>query len=203
MENLAYVAWIARDKQALCFLLNSLSPDILSHVLGVSSTVEAWSTIDNMFKTAARSKVQHLRIELNDTKKLNMTADQYYTKMKGFASELAALGKPLEDDELMGYLLRGLNRVHYNALITSINGNPNIMLDEIFGQLSSYDMRNSPQPESEEGFSSSANLARRGSDRDYRPRGHSSERGRPEHGRQEQRGGNGDGRSDRREGQWR
>ena len=65
-----------------------------------------------MFKTAARSKVQHLRSELNDTKKLQMSVDDYYTKMKGFASELAAVGKPLEDDELIGYLLRGLDRVH-------------------------------------------------------------------------------------------
>jgi hypothetical protein len=61
MENPAYAAWIKRDQLVLKFLLNSLSPDILSHVLGVESTAEAWSTIDGMFKTAARSKIQHLR----------------------------------------------------------------------------------------------------------------------------------------------
>jgi hypothetical protein len=76
----------------LKFLLNSLSPDIISHVLGVESTAEAWSTIDGMLKTAARSKIQHLRSQLNDTKKLAMSADDYFTKMKGFTSELAAVG---------------------------------------------------------------------------------------------------------------
>jgi hypothetical protein len=30
-----------------------------------------------------------------------MTADQYFTKMKGFASKLSSLGKPVEDDELL------------------------------------------------------------------------------------------------------
>jgi hypothetical protein len=35
MENPAYATWIARDQQVLHFLLNSLSLDILSHVIGV------------------------------------------------------------------------------------------------------------------------------------------------------------------------
>ncbi|KAK1696689.1 hypothetical protein QYE76_013386 [Lolium multiflorum] len=121
VEKPAYVAWIGRDQQALIYLLNSLSPDILSHVLGAETTVAAWKTIDNMFKTVARSKVQHLRSELNDTKKLQMSADEYYTKMKGFASELATVGKSPDDDELIGYMLCGLDVDHYNALIANIN----------------------------------------------------------------------------------
>jgi hypothetical protein len=83
IENPAYVGWLARDQQVLRFLLNTMSPDILSHLLDVSSTAEAWSAIKVMFKMASRTKAQHLREKLNDTKKLSMTADTYYTKMKG------------------------------------------------------------------------------------------------------------------------
>ncbi|XP_071678218.1 uncharacterized protein [Lolium perenne] len=101
VPNPAYDTWIARDQQVLRFLLNSLSPNILSHVLSAESSAEAWSMIDGMFKTAARSKTQHLQSQLNDTKKLSLSADDYFTKMKGFASELAAVGKPLDDDELV------------------------------------------------------------------------------------------------------
>jgi hypothetical protein len=172
----------------LHFLLNSLSPDIPSHVIGVDSTAEAWSIIDNMFKTAPHSKVQHLRSTLNDTKKLQMSADDYYTKMKEFGSELAAVGKPLDEDELIGYMLRGLDKVHYNSLITNVTGKPETTLDEFYSQLSAYDMCNSPQ-ESDEGFSSSANLAHRGDDR-YR--GYSPERGRQER-QQDYHGGGGGG----------
>jgi hypothetical protein len=60
VENTVYAAWIEHDQLVLKFLLNSLSPDILLHVLGVESTTEAWYTIDGMFKTASRSKIQHL-----------------------------------------------------------------------------------------------------------------------------------------------
>jgi hypothetical protein len=193
VPNPAYDTWIARDQQVLRFLLNSLSPNILSHVLSAESSAEAWSMIDGMFKTAARSKTQHLRSQLNDTKKLSLSADDYFTKMKGFASELAAVGKPLDDDELVGYLLRGLDKDHYNSLITNINGKADTTLDEFFGQLSSYDMRNGTGHGAHEGFTSSANIIRRGQendrDRDYRPRARSP--GRRDRGRQEYRGGGG------------
>jgi hypothetical protein len=68
----------------------------------MQSTTKVWAAISNMFASASRMKVQHLRAALIDTKKLNMTADEYFNKMKGFASELVAAGKPLEDDELIG-----------------------------------------------------------------------------------------------------
>jgi hypothetical protein len=169
VENPAYVGWLAQDQQVLRFLLNTLSPDILSHLLDVSSTAEAWSAINSMFKTASRTKAQHLREKLNDTKKLSMTADTYYTKMKGFASELSALGKPVEDDEMLGSLLHGLDKTEYNALVTSVNANPGTTLDDFYEQLSSYDMRNGVEENGE--FVSSANLARRGREQQHRPRG--------------------------------
>jgi hypothetical protein len=163
VPNSAYVDWMAKDQQVLRFLLNTLSPDVLSHLLEVTSTAEAWAAINAMFKTASRTKAQHLRGEPNDTKKLSLTADQYYTKMRGFASELSALGKPVEDDELLGYLLHGLDKGEYNALITTVNGNPSTSLDEFYEQLSSYDMRNGVEENGS--FVSSANLVRRGDPR--------------------------------------
>jgi hypothetical protein len=56
VENPAYVAKISRDQQVLRFLLDTLSPDILSHLLGVESTAEAWISINAMFKTTSRTK---------------------------------------------------------------------------------------------------------------------------------------------------
>jgi hypothetical protein len=119
---------------SLFFLLNSSSSDILSRVLAMDSTNEVWAAINTMFISASRSKVNHLRAALNDTKKLTMTADQYFTKIKGFASEFASAGKPVEDDELIGHILHGLYG-SYNSLVTTINGNPNTTLDDLFGQL--------------------------------------------------------------------
>jgi hypothetical protein len=204
--NPDYVAWIARDQLVMRWLLNSLSPDILSHLLEVESTADDWTAINGMFTTASRTKAQHLRGKLNDTKKLTMTADQYYTKMKGFASKLLALGKPIDDDELLGYLLHGLEKDDYNPHITSVQANPGTTLEDFFEQLSSYDLRNGVKENGT--FISSANLARRAADQRQQhgrtppPRGHSPDNHGPYRG-----GGNGDRRDDyrdrRRDDNWR
>jgi hypothetical protein len=75
VPNPDYVTWIARDQLVMRWLLNSLSPDILSHVLRVDSTASAWIAINGMFTTASRTKAHNLRCALNDTKNLSMTAD--------------------------------------------------------------------------------------------------------------------------------
>ncbi|KAK1685362.1 hypothetical protein QYE76_046210 [Lolium multiflorum] len=100
----AYAAWIARDQAVMSYLLNSLSPDILAHTVGLESSAQVWLKINTMFSTASRSKVNHLRDALNSTKKLELSATAYFAKMKGFCSELTAMGKPVDDDELVGYI---------------------------------------------------------------------------------------------------
>jgi hypothetical protein len=144
-----------------------------------------------MFASASRSKVRHLRDRLNNTNKLSMSVDEYFTKMKGFAYKLGALGKSLDEDKVISYIINDLDKGHYNSLITSIRSNPGSSLDELYGQLYAYDLRNGVE-ESASSFSSSANVAKR--DRDYRPRGRTPpSRGRsPPRGRSPSRGG-GDG----------
>ena len=80
-----------------------------------------------------------------------------------FCSELAAVGKIIDDDELVGYILNGLDG-SYNALVASVNGNPGTTVSDLSSQLSSYDMRRdmlaaSGQADTET-FVSSANVAR-------------------------------------------
>jgi hypothetical protein len=132
-----------------------------------------------MFSTPSRTRINHLRGALNNTKKGTMTTDQFFAKMKGFSSELVAAGKPVEDDEMIGYILNGLDS-SYNDLVSSVNGNPHTTLDDVYGQINSHDLRRDMLVESgqEEAFQSSANAANKR--RDDRYRGNSGRS--PDHG---------------------
>jgi hypothetical protein len=46
--NPDYSAWIAHDQAILNYLINSLSPDILAHVVGLETTKDVWSVIAKM-----------------------------------------------------------------------------------------------------------------------------------------------------------
>jgi hypothetical protein len=64
--------------------------------------------------------------------------------MKIFASELAAAGKPLDEDELVWYLIHGLDPRHYNALIKYVQGNSSTTCQDLYNLLEAYDQRNAP-----------------------------------------------------------
>jgi hypothetical protein len=132
--NPAYTTWIARDQQVLRWLVNALSPDVLAHVIGLESSAEVWAAINSHVSVSSKSRVQHLRAALIETKKGDMSADKYFAKMKTIAQELAAAGKPLDDDELVWYVLKNLGD-KYKYLVTAVHANPNTSLSDLFSQV--------------------------------------------------------------------
>ena len=76
-----------------------------------------------MFAPQSRTRVSNLRVALANTgKENNMMAAAFFTKMKGYADELTAVGRPIEEEELVEYLLAGLDE-SYNPLFATIRFN--------------------------------------------------------------------------------
>lgn len=58
-----------------------------------------------MFSSTVRARAVQVHVDLATTKKRDMPAADYFRKIKGYASELAAADAPLCDDEIIAYLL--------------------------------------------------------------------------------------------------
>ncbi|KAK1631324.1 hypothetical protein QYE76_005639 [Lolium multiflorum] len=188
--NPAYDAWVATDQQVLTFLLGSLTPDILVAVIGMDTAAEVWGAIKAMFASQSRTRVSNLRVALAKTRKDNMTTAAFFTKMKGFTDELASAGRPIDEEELVEYLLAGLDDT-YNPLFAAIgvNGGEDLTVSDLYAQVTAYDNRMELMTDGAYGSSSSVNSAQRG-------RGGGGYRGR--NGRRGGRGGNrGHGRGQR------
>jgi hypothetical protein len=69
-----------------------------------------------------------------------MTAEQYISKMSGFRSKVAAAGKIIDDEEMIGYITAGLDN-SYNALVDRVDNTPGISLTDVTNQINSFDMR--------------------------------------------------------------
>jgi hypothetical protein len=92
----------------------------------------------------------------------------------------AATSKPVEEDEMISYVLNGLDS-SYNDLVSSVNGNPNTTFDELYSLIHAHDPRCGmlAEDKQEPSFISSANTVDR--------RGH-HDRQRGNHGRSPDRG---------------
>jgi hypothetical protein len=58
-------------------------------------------------------------MELATTQKGSSTVEEYVSKMKSFADDMASTRKKLDDEELNSYILTGLD-YEYNSLVSSI-----------------------------------------------------------------------------------
>ena len=61
--------------------------------------------------------------------------------MKGFAEEMAAIGKPLDDEELAAHICNGLD-ADYNSVVMSVTARADpISIYELYAQLLSFETR--------------------------------------------------------------
>jgi hypothetical protein len=93
--------------------------------------------------------------------------------MKGLANEIASTGKKLDDDDLISYILNGLD-ASYNPFVSSMAVKDNLTLSDLYAQLLAYEARLLQQSNEGDRFYSSVNVASHGCGRGFsRGRGHS------------------------------
>lgn len=175
--NPLHAAWVIQDQQVLAYLLNSVSKEVLTQMVSVETAHSAWTALKNMFSSQSRSRVNNLRIALANAEKGNQSVPVYFARMRLLADELAAAGRPMQDDELISFILAGLD-LDYNPLVSALDARPEpITLDGLYSQMANFDQRMELFQGSggNGGFKSSANAAARG--RGYQ-RGCGASRGR-------------------------
>ena len=117
VDNPAYRTWIVQDQQLLAYLLSTMTKEILVQVSSHEHAASLWKSITEMFSSQSRSKILQLRSQLAREKKGDYSAAEYFSKMTGLADEMAAAGKKIEDDDLIGYILNGLDS-DYNPFVS-------------------------------------------------------------------------------------
>lgn len=139
-ENPAYVQWIAQDQQVLSHLMSSMTKEILVQVSELEHASEVWKAVLEMFSSQAKSHILQLKSQLSREKKGDQSVSTYYTKMKGLADAMAFAGKKLEDEDVIDYILNGLD-AEYNLFVSSMAVKDNVTLSDLYGQLLSFEAR--------------------------------------------------------------
>jgi hypothetical protein len=123
-----------------------------------------------MFSSSTRARTVNTRLLLTTTQKGHLSVVEYINKMKSQDEEMIAAGKPLEDDELIEYILAGLDQDYDPIAFVVIARTDPVSLGELYSQLLTFETHRALMG-AHEGGASSANAAHRG-------RGHSGRGGR-------------------------
>jgi hypothetical protein len=86
----------------------------------------------------------------------------YFSTMRGYTNEMAVVGKPLDDDDVVSYILNGLD-ADYNSLIEHVNGmTETISPETLYSRLLDTEARVASQKIQREQHHMVANAAARG-----------------------------------------
>jgi hypothetical protein len=117
--NPSFVVWKVLEQQVLSYLLSSVSRDILVQIAALSTVAAVWKHLETSFASQSRARVINTRMALATTQKGSSSTAEYVTKMKTLTDEMTTAGKKLDDEELISYILAGLD-YEYNSLVSSI-----------------------------------------------------------------------------------
>lgn len=80
---------------------------------GVNTSYEAWTALAAKFASQSKSKISHLKRQLQTLQQGTKTCIEYLNLAKQLADQLSAAGKPVEDDDLISYVIGGLSPSFY------------------------------------------------------------------------------------------
>ncbi|KAB5516654.1 hypothetical protein DKX38_027302 [Salix brachista] len=115
-----FVLWTKKDQYILSWLNATLSESILPTVFGLNTSKEVWDLLANRFAAQNRSRITHLKRQLQNLQQGNKSCSDYVQAAKSYANQLAAVGKSIDDDDLISYIIGGLNN-EYTSFITSFS----------------------------------------------------------------------------------
>jgi hypothetical protein len=118
-ENPAYALWITRDQSVLGYLLSSLTREVLTSVSTLTSSIDVWHTLADMYASRSHARSVQTHLALTTTRKGAQSVAEYFSKMRGHANELATTGAPLSDEEFVSYVLASLDD-DFDSMVSAV-----------------------------------------------------------------------------------
>ena len=133
--NPAYQTWLRQDKLLFGAIVGTLSPALIPLITQSKSSHEAWQTLANTYARPSRGHIKQLKDNLRNISKGSQSITDYMQSIKARTDELAALGKPLDHEDLIEKILEGLDE-QYQSVIDAVNGrDTTISFDELHEKL--------------------------------------------------------------------
>ncbi|XP_066354870.1 uncharacterized protein [Miscanthus floridulus] len=105
------------------------------------TAAKAWAAIEGMFASQSRARLICTRMALATASKGTSSISEYFTKMKGLADDMVSAGQRLEDEELVSYILTGLD-LEFNLVVFAVAARVEpISIGDLYTQLVSFKQR--------------------------------------------------------------
>lgn len=138
--NPAFQAWVQQDQGILSMIISSLSEEVMPLVLGRTTSMAAWRSIELALASTSRARTVHLLTQLQTIQQGESSVADYLGRVKVLLEDLVLAGRPVSDDEQNIYVFRGL-RSEFRAFTASLSSRPEpFTLDQLADLLGNQEL---------------------------------------------------------------
>lgn len=119
--NPDFTKWRRQDKLIYSGLIGTLSPSIQSVVCKTKTAAKMWKKLAGTYANPSWGHIQQLRLQLKQNPKGEKSVDDYIQGLVTRFDQLALLGKPVEHEEQIEFILAGLPE-DYKSVVEQIEG---------------------------------------------------------------------------------
>jgi hypothetical protein len=118
--NPDFLVWQKNDQFVLAWLNATLSEKELSMVYGLTTAQQVWAHLAKRFTPTSRTRITNLRHQLQTISQGSKSCTYDLLIAKNLADQLAAIGKGVDDEDLISYVIGGFN---YNIFLSMSSHN--------------------------------------------------------------------------------
>uniref|UniRef100_A0A6N2N5R1 Retrotransposon Copia-like N-terminal domain-containing protein n=1 Tax=Salix viminalis TaxID=40686 RepID=A0A6N2N5R1_SALVM len=139
--NSAAATWLRIDQLILGWINSSLSDGPLSQVINCESSHDDWNVLETLYGSHTRDRIQQIKGELQTLTKGTFSLEDYLHKAKSLALSLRGAGKPIDEDDLIICILRGLGS-EFDPIVAALNACDMFpSLEGVIGKLRDFEIR--------------------------------------------------------------
>ena len=125
----------------LSALISFLSENVLAYVVKCTTSREVWLTLKQMFTAHSWAQVMNIHYHLSTLKKGDSSIAHYFHKFTGLIATLAAIDKPLTEEEQVSFLLADVGS-EFEFFVTTVQMRTNLLsIEALYGHILSHELR--------------------------------------------------------------
>lgn len=135
--NPAYSTWVRQDKLIFGALVGTLTPTLVPLISQASTSRSVWQTLASTYANPSRGHINQLKDRLsNIIKSPTQSITEYMQSIKACTDQLALLGKPIDSEDIIEKVLKGLDYEVFKPIIDAVNARDTpILFEELHEKL--------------------------------------------------------------------
>lgn len=118
--NTDFLIYSRQDSLLCSWILSSISPNLLSSVIGCKTSLEVWNAIHQNFNSQAAARIMSYKRQLQNIRKESMNVREYLSKIKNLCDLLESSGHKVNETEHVLNILNGLGE-EFEAIVAVIS----------------------------------------------------------------------------------